>query len=91
MPALGHRLKPTTNLEAAHPLADGQNRVASVHAVSAFNLADSGFRHDVIDEYAPRLSELARTTGKTRRETWALGTAHRTELWRRRSRSTPIP
>jgi tetratricopeptide (TPR) repeat protein len=69
----GRRPTARAHLQRARVLAADDDRLlAGVVAVDAFNLADWGRHHEALAEYDEAV-ELARRTGNTRREAWALG------------------
>jgi DNA-binding SARP family transcriptional activator len=69
----GRRPTARAHLQRARALADGDDRLlAGILAVDAFNHADWGHHDEALVEYDEAV-ELARRTGNTRREAWALG------------------
>jgi DNA-binding SARP family transcriptional activator len=69
----GRRPTARAHLRRARALAVADDRLlAGVVAVDAFNLADWGRHDEALAEYEEAV-ELARRTGNTRREAWALG------------------
>lgn len=69
----GRRPAAQVHVDRARRLADGdQHLVAGVLAVEAFNLTDWGRHEHGLTTFADAI-ELARQTGDTRREAWALG------------------